>query len=58
MKRIYEAFEMIAYEFLLFFLSIFSLSLIILHPREIIDFIAISKLLNLRGSTGENYDGI
>lgn len=58
MKRIYEAFEMIACEFLLFFLSIFSLSLIILHPREIIDFIAISKLLNLRGSTGENYDGI
>lgn len=49
---------MIACEFLLFFLSIFSLSLIILHPREIIDFIAISKLLNLRGSTGENYDGI
>lgn len=52
---------MIACEFLLsFFLSIFSLSLsfIILHPYEIIDFITISKVLNLGGNTGKNYDGI
>ena len=49
---------MIAFPFIFFYQYSLSLSFIILHPYEIIDFITISKVLNLGGNTGKNYDGI